>query len=268
MRERSFSGQEIEPKDFKKIRLNFDTPEQPCVGVDRLWHILSTQFERILRLKTVEAMRIAEEVRGLSNHRWSRPKLMEETDNLLSNFCAEIHQTLSQETNPITLLINYSKCWRNFLLSIEDINTILKVFHIQGIVKRGLQSWWNQIFVTLGPRIDPIMIANKIEVNEDISPMNTNDREDVFAPYYSEFQHIFNIGNALSSVFQIQETEEEDDDLFFIQTTKMKIPTVQLEEASPELFANTSQLPSELVFEIFTFLSSESELIAAGQVCR
>jgi len=307
MRERSSSGissdmeEDLIQKDKKKMKISENSSCDESMqelrqdDFDFMWDKLAKQLRRILHLKMVEAVRIVEEAYNLSTKGYDRPRLIEECEKLLSNFCAQLSQSLSSVQGP-NLLKDYYRNWKAYLLAMEDINTIIKTFRIQGIVKNALSSWWACLFSPLRLQLksgldtspflpkdvsfmDICSVTEPVSDSPDYHTTNSNGHQtdgvgegSIFTSYYQEFSELFKLESILKQLFPGEESiMESEDDYLFEDILKMKIPNVNVSNSKEEGingFVNTSLLPSELVFEIFTFLTTEKELKIAGQVCR
>jgi len=310
MRERSSSGgmssdidEDLIRKDKKKLKTcgsssceEFFSPMQD--DFDFMWDKLVIQLRRILQLKTVEAVRIAEDGYNLSIKGCNRPRLVEETEKLILQHCGHLSQYLSILRGE-TLLREYYKNWEAYLLSIEDINIISKVLRIQGIVKRALTCWTTTIlyplqqilqlalyekhyftkdtlFMDISSVTEPVSDSPDSRMNIEGNSTETMElwqEDSIFVPYYKDFNQLFKMGSTLKKLFPYEDLQlDDEDDFLYEDILKMKLPNINIpsckEEGMNFGIANTSLLPAELVFEIFTFLSSEKDLKIAGQVCR
>jgi len=305
MNERRSSGfssdvdEDLMQNDKKKIKISGSSSDE-SVNVHQddfnlMWEKLVLQLRRILQLKTVEAVRIAEDAYNLSVKGSNRPRLIDECNKFLNQFCTQLAQTLTTVKENSNLLTEYYRNWRAYLLAVEDINTIIKVFRIQGIVKLALSAWWFNIFTFLRfqlktaldqQQVSPIDVSFMDLCSEsDLIPNLDNHMNDmlsyrseqtghlsIFAPYQEEFNELFKLSGTLKQLFPREEWLEDDEDEFLYEDIlKMKLPNVNISSSKEEGIngvANTAPLPAELVFEIFTFLGTEKELITVGQVCR
>jgi len=166
-------------------------------------------------------------------------------------------------------------------------------------VKKALSSWWLSVFSPLRIRLKlalqeyaaPIDITfmdlcSEYELSAEITDCLMGDIVSnaseagqseidlsLFVPYEGEYGTLFRFGAILKDFFPHEnpESDDDDDEYLYEDILNLKFPNVNIsvtKEEGSEGFANTSLLPSELVFEIFTFLDTEKELIIAGQVCR